>query len=105
MINLHRVRLRRAVAVACCLGAASAQVILRADEPPAEKPVRLVARSRHATSDGAGVQDVTRELAWQPGETAILICDMWDKHWCQSATGRCAKLAGKMAPLIDAARA
>src|SRR5260370_25288183 len=33
-------------------------------------------------------------------ETAILICDMWDKHWCPSASNRCAALAEKMAKVI-----
>ena len=28
-----------------------------------------------------------RELV--PGETAILICDTWNQHWCKSATRRC----------------
>jgi len=38
-------------------------------------------------------------------QTAILICDMWDKHWCSGATGRVEALAHKMAPVLDAARA
>jgi len=37
--------------------------------------------------------------------TAIVICDMWDKHWCSGATARVEVLARKMAPLIDQARA
>ena len=41
----------------------------------------------------------------EPKKTAILICDMWNKHWCASASRRCAAaLAEKMAPLIDEAR-
>ena len=40
----------------------------------------------------------------RPAEAAILICDMWDRHWCRSATRRCDALAHKMAPVIDAAR-
>lgn len=46
---------------------------------------------------------VSRELA--PKETALLICDMWDRHWCTSATRRCGVLAEKMAPVVEAARA
>jgi nicotinamidase-related amidase len=38
-------------------------------------------------------------------ETAIIICDMWDKHWCDNATRRCGALARKMASVLDAARA
>jgi nicotinamidase-related amidase len=45
---------------------------------------------------------VPRELA--PAETAIVICDMWDKHWCQGATKRVGLLVEKMSPFIDRAR-
>jgi nicotinamidase-related amidase/type 1 glutamine amidotransferase len=34
---------------------------------------------------------------WNPKETAIIICDMWDKHWCKGATER----VGEMAPVIN----
>ncbi len=30
---------------------------------------------------------------WKPAETAIIICDMWDRHWCQGASRRVAELA------------
>jgi nicotinamidase-related amidase len=33
--------------------------------------------------------------------TAIIICDMWDDHWCKNAARRCDELAKKMAPVID----
>lgn len=35
---------------------------------------------------------------WLPKETAIIVVDMWDKHWCPSTTERVAALA----PLINA---
>jgi nicotinamidase-related amidase len=38
-------------------------------------------------------------------ETAILICDMWDNHWCTGAAKRVDVLAKKMEPVINAARA
>ncbi|MGV3724037.1 MAG: isochorismatase [Actinomycetota bacterium] len=46
---------------------------------------------------------VSRDLP--PSETALLICDMWDRHWCASATRRCDALARRMAPVVEAARA
>ena len=39
-----------------------------------------------------------------PAGTAIIICDMWDKHWCRGANERVGLLVQKMNPLIDAAR-
>jgi nicotinamidase-related amidase len=38
-------------------------------------------------------------------ETAIILCDMWEKHWCASATRRCDAIAKRMAPVVEAARA
>jgi nicotinamidase-related amidase len=37
-------------------------------------------------------------------ETAIVICDMWDSHWCTGAARRVDILARKMAPVINEAR-
>ncbi len=45
------------------------------------------------------------EKTFDPCKTAILICDMWNKHWCRGATRRVNILAGKMKPLLGAARA
>jgi hypothetical protein len=38
-------------------------------------------------------------------QTAIVICDMWDKHWCSGATSRVEALARKMEPVLEQARA
>lgn len=38
-------------------------------------------------------------------QTAIVICDMWDNHWCKGAAGRVEILARRMAPVIEQARA
>jgi nicotinamidase-related amidase len=41
---------------------------------------------------------------WKPSETAIIICDMWNRHWCDSATARVAKMAPVMNDVLTAAR-
>src|SRR3954470_8650945 len=38
-------------------------------------------------------------------QTAIIICDMWDKHWCNGATTRVELLAHRMEPVLEQARA
>lgn len=38
-------------------------------------------------------------------ETAILICDMWDNHWCTGAVRRITDLARRMNPVVEKARA
>jgi nicotinamidase-related amidase len=39
-----------------------------------------------------------------PSKTAIVITDMWDKHWCKGATHRVGLIAQRMEPLLAVAR-
>jgi nicotinamidase-related amidase len=43
--------------------------------------------------------------SWDPHKTAIIVCDMWDAHWCKSATQRVVELAGPLNETLKAARA
>ena len=47
---------------------------------------------------------VSRIESWNATETAIIICDMWDKHWCDDATSRVAEMAPEMNKVITIAR-
>jgi len=40
-----------------------------------------------------------------PARTAIVITDMWDKHWCRGATERVGQIALRTEPLLEKARA
>ncbi len=44
------------------------------------------------------------ESAIVPANTAIIITDMWDKHWCKGATHRVGLIAQRMEPLLALAR-
>jgi nicotinamidase-related amidase len=44
-----------------------------------------------------------REL-FPTGGTAILICDMWDNHWCKGAAQRVNVMVKRMAPVVEKAR-
>ncbi|MCL2624212.1 MAG: isochorismatase family protein, partial [Planctomycetaceae bacterium] len=53
----------------------------------------------------AGTRVIHQEIQhWNPHETAIIICDMWDRHWCQGATSRVAEMAPRMNEVITVAR-
>jgi nicotinamidase-related amidase/type 1 glutamine amidotransferase len=43
-------------------------------------------------------------MEWDVGKTAIVVCDMWDKHWCPAATERVGQMAPRMNKVIKAAR-
>jgi nicotinamidase-related amidase len=65
----------------------------------------LTLRSRVEVVKGGGewkAVPVVREL--DPSKTALVICDMWDRHWCTGATDRVAALAQKMEPVLQLAR-
>jgi nicotinamidase-related amidase len=80
-----------------------------ADEPkkePADGPLSLTLRSRVEVFKGSGLWDeVTVRKDLPPRETAVILCDVWDDHWCKSAAGRCDILARRMVPVLAALRA
>jgi nicotinamidase-related amidase len=39
-----------------------------------------------------------------PKKTAVVVCDMWDDHWCKSASERCGELAKAADPVLKACR-
>jgi nicotinamidase-related amidase/type 1 glutamine amidotransferase len=41
---------------------------------------------------------------WNPYETAIIICDMWNDHWCKSAADRVSEMAPFMNNMVGVAR-
>jgi len=46
----------------------------------------------------------TEVTKWDAKKTAVVICDMWTKHWCASATGRVGEMAPRMNSVVEAAR-
>lgn len=49
--------------------------------------------------------NVTSPLVWGPEETAVIICDMWDDHWCTRAARRCSELAPRVNEFAQFVRA
>jgi len=45
-----------------------------------------------------------KTLHWKAKDTALVICDMWAKHWCAGATGRVGEMAPRMNAVVEAAR-
>ncbi len=77
----------------------------RGDEAPAAKPLVLHQRLREAApAQGAGFTVKEKTLEWEPARTAIIICDMWNQHWCKGATRRVGELAPVMNRAVKAAR-
>ncbi len=69
----------------------------------ADISVRL--RSRVEPFKGTGNwQEVDLQDTLTAGKTAVIVCDMWDKHWCRGATARVNELVTRIAPFLETAR-
>src|SRR5262245_57879479 len=53
--------------------------------------LRLTARERKA--DG---QVIERPVEWKVAETAVIVCDMWDDHYCKCAAQRVGVMVPRM---------
>ena len=68
-------------------------LVAQADEQPsvASEPLVLHARVREAGTGPNNSQPGTSRtsekiLTWDSAHTAVIICDMWNQHWCRGAT-------------------
>ncbi len=74
---------------------------------PENDALKLHARSRVRSNNPDELEQyrvVEQTVEWQPSKTALIICDMWDDHWCRGAARRVAELAGPMNELVRRAR-
>ena len=100
----------KVLSVAFLLGAGLLLSYLAAGQESAEAATAkdeliLTACSRVEMPEGNGkFKPVNDKLEWNPSETAIIICDMWNQHWCKGATRRVAELAPYMNKVISKAR-
>ncbi|MDB6032288.1 MAG: protein-signal peptide and transrane prediction [Verrucomicrobiales bacterium] len=65
--------------------------------------MKLTLRAQERAGDGK-FKTVEKKAEWAPRETALIIVDMWDAHWCKSAAARVVELAGPMNEMIKKAR-
>jgi type 1 glutamine amidotransferase/nicotinamidase-related amidase len=63
----------------------------------------IVHKQARVANDGAWTVKQTEEN-WQPAETAIIVCDMWDAHHCLNAVRREMELAPRMERVLQDAR-
>ncbi len=72
---------------------------------PKRNTMRFTLRERKETAKETGMfHTLSRQEHWNPAESAIVVCDMWDLHHCLNATRRGGELAPRMNEVIKAAR-
>ena len=65
----------------------------------------LHTRSRVEVTPGSGqLQQIAKVKEWDPNKTAVVVCDMWDHHWCQGASARVAEMAPRMNEVLKTVR-
>ncbi len=67
----------------------------------------LTLHLRSRLPEDAGTNEyraVERTVQWAGKQTAIVVCDMWDRHWCSGATARVGEMAPHMEKVLTAAR-
>jgi nicotinamidase-related amidase len=65
----------------------------------------LTLRSRVQLFKGSNQwSPVQLDYPFQPGKSALIVCDMWDKHWCSGANERLAPLVKRLEPVLEMAR-
>ena len=103
MLNARRFR---TFAVTCILFATLPSCISYvAWGTSSDEKLILVTRSRAPLADDASrFMVVQSKVEWDPEQTAIIICDMWDQHWCKGATARTTELAPHMNNVVTKAR-
>ncbi|MDR1340606.1 MAG: cysteine hydrolase [Prevotellaceae bacterium] len=70
-------------------------------------PLRISMQERVPSSwegDEGAWMTVSRIETWKPSETALVICDMWDKHWCDISNARFGELAFALEQVVKDAR-
>ena len=85
----------------CAIELLAIGLILAPNMMADEKKLSLTLRSR---TEGTPEKVVEKKVNWEAGKTALIICDMWDDHWCKSAARRVGEMAGPMNEMVKAAR-
>jgi nicotinamidase-related amidase len=88
------------------LHAAWSVMLIAQLSPVFAAPLQLTLQSRVESSVESGeYRVVTKREAWEPGQTAIIVCDMWDLHHCKNAVLREREMAPRMNQVLEKARA
>lgn len=76
-----------------------------ANRPKVAGTLKLQLRTRQETAPKNGEwKPSEKTVEWKTADTAIIICDMWNNHYCQLAAQRVDMMAPRMNEVITAAR-
>jgi nicotinamidase-related amidase len=97
---------RRQFALAGALGLAAgcrgSAVAAAQERKGRRRMLELTTRLREPEGGGYAVRE--KAARWEPGQSAVVVCDMWDIHWCKGASQRVGEVAPTMNRFLEAAR-
>src|SRR5262249_4110547 len=85
-------------------------IVLDLENPVApyrDNNVNLRVRRRVPVEKGNNLTAVKEAFvfnSWDLSRTALLICDVWDNHWCPTATARVNEMVPRMNKVVEEAR-
>src|SRR5262249_42156152 len=86
-------------------GACFSQAARADDDIPPGAKFAFQLRNRVETKPPSGrFHTLTKSETWDPKETAVIVCDMWDLHHCLNATLRGGEMAPRMDEVLKSAR-
>ncbi len=74
-------------------------ILLTAGELKLNTRVRVL-----GAQSGGRYETLLREVRWDSRKTAVIVCDMWDDHWCKGAAARVAEMTPRMDAVLRALR-
>ena len=93
------------VAILCMALLPSALPAQEKTEPERSRvPGLLRLHLRERKDDSGKTKVIQRDVDWKAGETAVIICDMWDDHYCKLSAQRVGVMAPEMNRIVSKAR-
>ncbi len=78
---------------------------LKAQKKATEEKFRVSLQKRAPSTEETGAYIIKQDIEeWLPSQTAIIVCDMWDRHWCTGATTRVTEMAPRLNEVLSIAR-
>jgi len=79
--------------------------VTQAQTKNSDQKIKVSLQKRIPSKLDQGAYIIVNDIQeWNPEETAIIICDMWNEHWCKGATRRVAEMAPFMNDVVSIAR-
>ena len=79
-------------------------VLLLAGVANAQEPLAVTLRTRTPSGDAKVFDFTLKKQAWDPKRSAIIVCDMWDRHHCPTAEQRVVELCPRMNEVLESCR-